>query len=133
MLTALGLRRKIRLPASTPVLGVLRRGRRLRGSPFDPFGRSALRRTERRLPDQYRRLVDSALAHLTPESAALVTQIAELPDLVRGYEDVKWEGIAAFGARAGTLLDALRGTAGDRGDLGGHGDHSGGGAGRDVA
>src|SRR4029450_13745958 len=62
-LRALGLRRKLRLgPWFRPALRALRAVRRLRGTPFDPFGYAAVRREERRLVPWYRDLVIRALA-----------------------------------------------------------------------
>ena len=62
VLKALGLKRKISLgPAARPVFSVLRAGRRLRGTPIDPFGWSGMRRTERALIAEYQTLVTGSL------------------------------------------------------------------------
>jgi indolepyruvate ferredoxin oxidoreductase len=109
VLRALGVKRKVSLgPATRPAFRVLRAGRRLRGTAFDPFGRTAMRRTERRLVGEYRQLVADAVAHLRPETADRVAGIAALPDVVRGYEGVKAAGIERFRADATAALDALR-------------------------
>jgi len=111
VLRALGLRRKLRLGRSAvPAFRVLRAGRRLRGTPFDPFGRTAIRRLERRLPGEYRALVESALAHLDPGTVEVVVAVAELPDLVRGYESLKEANVTRFRARAAELLAELGAT-----------------------
>ena len=109
VLRSLGVKRKVSLgPATGPAFRVLRAGRRLRGTPFDLFGRTAMRRTERRLVDEYRQLVADALDHLRPETADQVARIAALPDVIRGYESVKAAGIERFRADAVVALDALR-------------------------
>jgi indolepyruvate ferredoxin oxidoreductase len=109
ILGALGLRRKIACgPWIRPVFRVLHRLRRLRGTPLDPFGRTAVRRVERALPGEYRTLVGAALEHLRPETVAQVVALAELPDAVRGYEHVKLQNVARFRERAEEGLRALR-------------------------
>jgi len=110
VLRSLGLRRKISLgPATWPAFRVLRYSRRLRGTAWDPFGRTRMRRTERQLVDDYRQMVATALTHLGPDTADRVAEVAGLPDMVRGYEDVKAATIARFRDRADTLLADLAG------------------------
>ncbi|WP_240157289.1 indolepyruvate ferredoxin oxidoreductase family protein [Pseudonocardia broussonetiae] len=107
-LRALGVQRKIRLRATaTPAFRALRAAKRLRGTPFDVFGYAAVRRTERALIGEYQQLVRSALGHLTPESAEVVEELAALPDLVRGYEDVKLANVTRFRERAAELTARL--------------------------
>jgi indolepyruvate ferredoxin oxidoreductase len=107
-LRALGMRRKLRLGRwFIPVLRVLAALRRLRGTPFDPFGRTHVRRLERALPGEYLALVDRALGRLTPDTLDLALQIAALPELVRGYEQIKLAGVERFRARAAELTAAL--------------------------
>ena len=109
VLRALGLKRKLRLgPWAFPLLGLLYGMRRLRGTRVDPFGIAHLRRVERDLVPVYRALVNDGLEHLDVDSAGLVTELAALPDLVRGYEQVKLRSIDQFDARAHELLGRLR-------------------------
>jgi len=104
LLRALGLKRKLRLgPWFRPAFMTLRAMRRLRGTPLDVFGLPQVRRVERRLPGEYRDLVARALESLTPETHATVAQIAELPDLVRGYEEIKLRNVERFRAEAARL------------------------------
>jgi indolepyruvate ferredoxin oxidoreductase len=108
LLRALGLRRKLRLgPWFAPALHGLRAMRRLRGTPLDPFGYTAMRRTERALIAEYREMVASACERLTPDNHADVVALAELPDMVRGYEAVKLESVRRFRARARELTAKL--------------------------
>jgi indolepyruvate ferredoxin oxidoreductase len=97
MLRALGMQRKLRLgkwfDAGLRGLVALRR---LRGTAFDPFGRAAMRRVERALVEEYRTLVDKALTDLSPESYERAVKLATLPDLIRGYEDVKLRSVERF-------------------------------------
>jgi indolepyruvate ferredoxin oxidoreductase len=108
LLRALGLRRKLRIGAwAFPLLRLLAAMRRLRGRRLDPFGFARVRRVERELPEEYRALVTRALERLDAETAPLVTEIAELPDLVRGYEEIKLANVERFRERAGELSARL--------------------------
>ena len=90
--------------------GVLVRMKGLRGSWLDVFGRSAERRTERALIQEYRACIEELLAGLTPERLALATEIARIPEGIRGYGHVKerhlraartqWDGLLAQWRRA---------------------------------
>jgi indolepyruvate ferredoxin oxidoreductase len=108
LLRALGLKRKLKLgPWFTPAFRLLRGLRRLRGTKLDLFALPEVRRVERALPGEYRALVERALVDLRPETHATVAQIAELPDVVRGYEDIKLRNVERFRAEAAELLDEL--------------------------
>jgi flagellar biosynthetic protein FliR len=52
-------------------------------------------------------LVDVALARLSPATRATAIEIAQLPELVRGYEEIKLAGVERFRVRAGELLEQL--------------------------
>ena len=109
-LRSLGLERKLRLGrGALPAMRGLRAARRLRGTPLDPFGRAAVRRLERQLIGEYEALVEQALTRLTPASSAQVVALAALPDVVRGYEDIKLANVERFRARASELLSELEG------------------------
>jgi indolepyruvate ferredoxin oxidoreductase len=87
ILRAIGIDRKLRFGSwFDPVLRVLRAMRRLRGSRLDPFGRLESRRLEKELPNWYRDLLRSSMLTLDMES---MVELADLPDQIRGYEDVK--------------------------------------------
>ena len=105
VLRALGMRNKISLgPWFRPGFRVLRQMRRLRGTALDVFGYTEVRRVERALPDEYRSWVARVLLGLTPENHAIAVQIAELPDLVRGYEQIKMTSVETYRDRAEELL-----------------------------
>jgi len=89
----------------------------LRGTAFDPFGRSEERRTERALIGEYRAAIDEVLGALTGERLALAAEIARLPEDIRGYGHVKerhlkaarikWQGLMAqWRSRADTRAAA---------------------------
>jgi indolepyruvate ferredoxin oxidoreductase len=56
---------------------------------------------ERKLVDEYRGMVERALGDLGPERHERAVQIARLPDVVRGYEEIKLRNVQRFreGAR----------------------------------
>jgi len=61
----------------------------LRGTPFDPFGYTEERRTERALIREYEETVERVLARLTPQNHAAAVLIAAIPDEIRGYGHIK--------------------------------------------
>jgi indolepyruvate ferredoxin oxidoreductase len=86
---------------------VLRGGRRLRGTALDPFGRQAGRREERELITWYETLLSDALTALKPSNAGTVLEIAKLPDIIRGYEQIKSDNAARARDRAAELRAQL--------------------------
>jgi indolepyruvate ferredoxin oxidoreductase len=105
VLRSLGMTSKISLgPWFRPGFRLLAAGRRLRGTPWDPFGRTQVRRTERALVSEYRAITGQLLTGLTTANHALAVEIAGLPDLVRGYEEIKLGNVAAYRDAAGELL-----------------------------
>ncbi len=85
---------------------LLRASRRLRESPLDPFGRSPLRREERRLRDEYAATVDQLSATLSKESLARAIALAEAPSQIRGFGALKGRAIAQYDERRRELLAA---------------------------
>ncbi|HYP47024.1 MAG TPA: indolepyruvate ferredoxin oxidoreductase family protein, partial [Thermoleophilaceae bacterium] len=108
LLRSLGLERKLKLgPWFTPAFRTLRGMRRLRGTALDPFARAEVRRVERELIAEYEGLVAEALAHLSPQTHATAVELCELPDVIRGYEEIKLRGVALFRERAEPLRKRL--------------------------
>ncbi|HSV80837.1 MAG TPA: indolepyruvate ferredoxin oxidoreductase family protein [Ramlibacter sp.] len=95
-LRALGVKKKVRVGSwFRPALQLLRGLKGLRGTPLDLLGRTRVRRIERELPAFYMALVQQACTRPGAAPADLLA-LAELPDLVRGYEDVKLRNVARF-------------------------------------
>jgi indolepyruvate ferredoxin oxidoreductase len=108
LLRALGLRRKLQFgPWFVPVLRTLRGLRWLRGTPCDIFGYASVRREERRLIQWYKELIESALGHLDSDSYPVLLDIAQLPDRVRGYEEIKLDNVTVVKERSQQLLKRL--------------------------
>ena len=110
VLRAVGVERKVSLGRwFRPGFQVLARMKPLRGTALDPFGRTEVRRVERSLVEEYTQLVDQVLAVLTGDNRDLALELLTLPDLVRGYEQIKLDNVALFHARKDELLAQLLG------------------------
>ena len=100
-LRALGRKKKIAFRPGT--LRIVAKGRILRGTPFDIFGYTAIRRLERELRDTYRALVLRLAGDLTSDSYATAVAAAEAADMIRGYEGVKLASVERYRARLAEL------------------------------
>jgi len=108
LLRAMGLKRKLELGGwFVSSFKGLYRMRRLRGTKLDPFGHARVRRVERELIDEYEEMVAEVLAQLTPERHATALELLELPDVIRGYEEIKLRNVALFRKRAEPLRKRL--------------------------
>jgi len=81
----------------------------LRGTAFDPFGRTEERRTERALIQQYRASVEALLARLSKERLDAALEIARLPLEIRGFGPVKAANLEKVRARWAALEAGGRG------------------------
>ncbi len=87
------------------VFGVLTKFKFLRGTPFDPFGYSAERRTERRLISEYCALLDEFCERLSLDNHHLAVALAALPEKIRGFGPVKQRHLAAAKAEEAALRE----------------------------
>jgi indolepyruvate ferredoxin oxidoreductase len=107
LLRALGWNKKIKLGTwFDRVYRLLMSLRWVRGTPLDIFGYTSMRRLERALIGEYRSLIEQALADLSPGSYERAVELAQLPDLIRGYEDVKLGNVQRFREAAANLVGA---------------------------
>ncbi|MBM3265492.1 MAG: indolepyruvate ferredoxin oxidoreductase family protein [candidate division Zixibacteria bacterium] len=107
-LRALGLKQKIRLGSwFRPMLCLMARLKFLRGTVFDPFGRTSARREERELVAWYERLTDEALRRLNTQNYPKIVELLGIPDRIRGYEEVKRRSVEQTKRQAERLLAAL--------------------------
>ncbi|MCZ6522918.1 MAG: indolepyruvate ferredoxin oxidoreductase family protein, partial [Alphaproteobacteria bacterium] len=83
----------------------------LRGTPWDPFGRTAERRRERALIGEYEVVVAELLERLAPENHALAVEIAGACEQIRGFGHVKERNIAQAKAREAELVALYRSPA----------------------
>jgi indolepyruvate ferredoxin oxidoreductase len=108
LLRAMGLSHKIAIGAwAAPLVRLLAKGKHLRGTPFDPFGYTHVRRLERELPGEYVAAIDRVLAALSPANLDAAVRVAELPDLVRGYEEIKARRVVQYRQRLREALAAF--------------------------
>lgn len=96
-LRALGVQQKVQLGAwFKPVLQALRWAKWVRGTPLDLLARTPVRRMEQALLPHYQALVAQVCSRLQPAQHAPLVQLLSLPDMVRGYEDVKARSIQRY-------------------------------------
>ena len=102
-----GAPRKMRFgPWMIPLFRLLARLKGLRGGRFDPFGRTAERRMERRMIADYEALVrDRLIPELSAANHALALEIAGLPLSVRGYGHVKAAAAETAERRLAALVE----------------------------
>ena len=93
-------------------LRVLARMRRLRGTAFDLFGRTAERRMERQLIEEYRETVEEILDRLAPANHEAAVALATVPEGIKGFGHVKERNIEAAKRRAARLGAEFRAAAG---------------------
>jgi indolepyruvate ferredoxin oxidoreductase len=97
LLRALGLTRKLKLgswfdAAFRGLVGM----KKLRGTALDPFGRAAVRKVERGLPGEYRAMVERTLGGLALDTYERAVRAARLPEVIRGYEDIKLRSVDKY-------------------------------------
>jgi indolepyruvate ferredoxin oxidoreductase len=88
--------------------GVLAKLKGLRGTAFDPFGRTEERRTERALIAEYRESIEEVLRTLGPANLGLAVEIARVPEMIRGYGHVKARHLAAARPKWDALMAEWR-------------------------
>jgi indolepyruvate ferredoxin oxidoreductase len=97
--------RKMRLGSwMRQAMNLLARGRVLRGTALDLFGKTRERRLERELVASYMERIRSLLPQLDAPRLALATEIAALPLTMRGYGHVKLANVALARLREAELL-----------------------------
>jgi indolepyruvate ferredoxin oxidoreductase len=99
LLRSLGMDSKLQLGAgSRPVMRLLARGKFLRGTPVDPFGRTRVRRVERALARDHAELITRLTGSLTEETYDVSVRAAAAAELIRGYEDIKLVNVDRYRA-----------------------------------
>jgi indolepyruvate ferredoxin oxidoreductase len=81
----------------------------LRGGALDVFGRTAERRMERQLIEDYEKSMEAALANLSTENLALAIELASLPEQIRGFGHVKDASLEKVRKRWRALDEMLSG------------------------
>ncbi|KWR77789.1 indolepyruvate ferredoxin oxidoreductase family protein [Cupriavidus sp. IDO] len=104
------------------IFAALAKLRFLRGTPFDPFGYTHERRTERTLAVEYRKAVTAVLPFLAVRSAECL-ELAKLPASIRGYGHVKERTIDPTRARMRELVADITGGSQDTNHTPGYGEY----------
>jgi indolepyruvate ferredoxin oxidoreductase len=92
------------------MLGLLARFKFLRGTAFDPFGKTAERRMERALITQFESDMAEVLPQITGANRDIAVELAELPLQIRGFGPVKEANEAKAAKTRETLLAQFRAT-----------------------
>jgi indolepyruvate ferredoxin oxidoreductase len=110
-LRTMGMNRKLALSpvVAAPAFRMLSGMRKVRGTPFDVFGRTRMRRLERRLADDYERDVRELLPLFTSTNIGRAAEFAALPLEIRGYESVKLDAVATYEQHRARLRAELTG------------------------
>jgi indolepyruvate ferredoxin oxidoreductase len=80
----------------------------LRGTAFDPFGRTEERRLERGLVMAFEAMLDDISDRLEPENHAIAVELAATPLHIRGFGHVKEASLAKVKTRQAALLQRFR-------------------------
>ncbi len=91
-----------------PAFRILASLKGLRGTAFDPFGRTEERKMERQLIEDYAGTIDTLLANLTADNLPLATEIAALPQTMRGYGHIKSKNVEQAKAKEADLMAAFK-------------------------
>ncbi len=102
------LKKKTYGPWMLKVFQGLAKLKRLRGTPFDPFGRTAERKMERQLIVDYEKNISELLSGLNWDNHDLAVQIAAIPEQIRGYGHIKEHAVSDAKANEAALLDRFR-------------------------
>lgn len=76
-------------PWMMKAFGLLARFKFLRGTTLDPFGKTEERKREVALIAEYEQTITETLSKLTAENYAIAVEIAEVPEIIRGFGHVK--------------------------------------------
>ncbi len=90
-----------------PLFRLLRHGKGLRGTPFDPFGWQRDRRQERAFARQYERDILGILPRLRPDTVEAAIGLASLPMAVRGFGPLKAASLADAAPQRAALLHRI--------------------------
>lgn len=96
-------------PWMMKAFGLLARLKGLRGTALDVFGYTEERRTERALIGEYMDIVEELISTLDAKRHALAVEIAQVPELIKGFGHVKDRNLRAARERWQTLLGQWRG------------------------
>jgi indolepyruvate ferredoxin oxidoreductase len=91
-------------PWTMKLFKVLAHLKGLRGTAFDPFGRTEERRTERALIGQYRSSIEQVIGQLSAANHEQAVEIARVPEQIKGFGHVKERNLHAARERWDALM-----------------------------
>jgi indolepyruvate ferredoxin oxidoreductase len=91
-----------------PLFKLLAKFKVLRDTPFDPFGYSRERKTERRIVCDYETTLAEVLAKLNDANHHIAVGLAAIPEKIRGFGHVKMRHLEAAKADEAALLEQFR-------------------------
>ena len=91
-----------------PLFKLLAKFKGLRGTPFDPFGYSHERKTERALIADYETMLAEVLAKLDAGNHHIAVGLAAIPEKIRGFGHVKMRHLQAAKADEAALFEQFR-------------------------
>jgi indolepyruvate ferredoxin oxidoreductase len=91
-----------------PLFKFMAKFKLLRGTPFDPFGYSRERKTERRLIADYEAMLAEVLAKLDAGNHHIAVGLAAVPEKIRGFGHIKMRHLQAAKADEAALLEQFR-------------------------
>ena len=94
-------------------MNLLARFKFLRGTAFDPFGKTSERKMERRLIEEYEQTIEELLRGLSKKNHALAVEIARIPEQIRGYDLVKQKHVESAKSQKNELLNEFRSNVGN--------------------
>ena len=77
----------------------------LLGTHLDIFGNTDHRKMERGLVNEYQTMIEAVVDGLHTDSYDKALRVAELPDMIRGYEGVKEANVEKFRQAAKEILN----------------------------
>lgn len=102
-LRRIGVHKKVRMGRwFVPIARLLAKAKRVRGGPLDLFGIGIVRSHEKALIADYRSTLLRALG--SGMNTPALIDVANLPDVIRGYEDVKLRSIQRYHERKAKVM-----------------------------
>ena len=82
----------------------------LRGTPFDPFGRTHERQLERQLIVDYEALLKDIAARLSVSNHAVAVELASVPQKIKGYGFIKLRNLESAKQEEAALIERFHAT-----------------------
>ena len=101
-------RKKVFGPWMMTAFGLIAKFKGLRGTAFDLFGYSEERKMERQLIEDYEKILTEILGNLSAQNYDIATDIASIPEHIRGFGHVKLQHVVDAKQREADLIEKFR-------------------------